>query len=247
MAAACLATALAGCASAPESKSLAKMALPSSNAYVAQRVPTLNDKYSVTDLEGTYFGSGGSTGGIWVGVWFGPLGVMGSMLLQQAQNRDLARPMQALTQLDLADVLVAQLPEQARSGIGYELVPSATYAFRDRKTYRLSCTLAVRDTTTTWKARYTVTLPGLRTVGDEDTARAKEELGPCLKRAHDLFVVHVDHTLPFEPGTLTVRDADDDTVETPVLYVRTLWPQRAVMQDEMGVVDVPREDVVSLQ
>jgi hypothetical protein len=223
------------------------MALPSSNAYVALRVPTLNDKYSVTDLEGTYFGSGGSTGGLMAAVWFGPIAVVGSMVLQQAQNRDLAKPMHALSALDLAQVLRAQVPEQARSGIGYELMPSATYAFKDRRTYRLTCTLAVRDTTSTWKARYTVALPGLRTVGEADTARAKEELGPCLKRAHDLFVMHVDRTVPFEAGTMTLKDEDNEAYDTPVFFARSMWPQRVVLQDENGVVDMPREDVVSLQ
>lgn len=240
---------LAGCVSVPPLKEAPVGAVSSRMSSVATRMPTGAEKYAATDLEGTYFGASGAKGSAAVGVMFGVIGVLGNIAHINAQNRDSAEPLTALTSMNLGDALKAQV-ETAEDAAGYELLPSAQLHFKDKQTYVMSCAITAKQRNGAWQARYSVPIEGeRRSDAAADAESAKTAVGACLKDAHALFAGHVDGGIgSFEPRTVTLPRFDGKGTVDQVMQVHAAsLPDRVVVQDFLGLSQLRKDMVVAIK
>lgn len=130
------------------------------------------------------------------------------------------------------------------------MVPSATLFFTDKTSDYMGCAVTAHQPAGKWQARHAVAVEGLRVSTDAtDTGSAKAALGPCLKRAHELFAGHVDGTLRgFEQRTVTSPRIDGKgNVDMTMQVAVTALPDRVIAQDFLGLSQLRKDQVVGIK
>jgi hypothetical protein len=230
--------ALSGCVSVPAIKPPPPTRLQISQVFVSSTLPSAAEKYSATDIPGTYFGASGASGSLAVGLLFGVIGAAANAAYVAKENRAHGDSLPKLTSINLADFLSAEFPAHPSNG-GYELTPSANIYFETDTTYVLSCTVTAKAVAKDWNARYTVAMNGVfDSKNDQDTVEAIRKLEPCVQDAAKLFVEQAEGKLgPFEKRTVTAPRADGKGDVAAVYNVDvSALPSHIIVSDRMGVV-----------
>lgn len=243
------ALALSSCVSVPAIKPPPPIRLQPSQVFVSSSLPSAQEKYSATDLPGTYFGASGASGSLAVGLLFGVIGVAANAAHIAKENRAHANSLAKLTSINLAGYLSADFPARP-SADGYELTPSANIYFETDTTYVLSCTVTAKAVPQDWNARYTVALNGVfDSRNDQDTAEASRKLETCVLDAAKLFVDQAEGGLgPFEKRTITAPRVDGKGDVAAVYNVDvSALPSRVIVSDRMGLVQLRNDKAMRIQ
>lgn len=241
--------ALSSCVSVPAVKPPPPIRMNASQVFVSPTLPSAKEKYSATDLPGTYFGASGASGSLAVGLLFGVIGVAANAAHVASENRAHANSLTKLTSVNLSRYLSADFPA-APSTEGYELVPSASIYFETDTTYVLSCTVTAKTVPEDWSARYTVAMNGVfDSRNDRDTAEAIHKLETCVQDAAKLFVEQAEGKLgPFEKRTVTAPRVDGKGEVAAVYNVDVpALPNRVIVSDPMGLVQLRNDQNMRIQ
>ena len=246
-----IALALSSCATLPVPKAPPPDHAPSSASSVSQVLPNAGQKYSATDISGTYFGVTGASGSVAVGVAFGVIGVLANVAYINAENKSRASHLTDLTSTNLSTGLANELSMDSH-GIesSYVLTPSANIFFKNKTEYLLTCNLTARQLKSGWQARYAVAIDGTYDSAKlGDTEIAKSKIISCVHDAAKLFTQHVEGALgPFEKRNITSAWLNGKgDVTFPYLVATTTLPDRVIINDYLGIVQLRRNEVKAIQ
>ena len=219
------------------------------HAVVADRLPTIREKYVVTDIPHSYFGVGRSLKSIsfldaMFEVGSGPVAI-GNRERIGDENHDRAVRVARVASTDLG-VILKSLVSHSSERPQYVLVPAAVFAFDNDDVYTLRCIVnADYDSGKgkPWHARYSVPAEGQFDLRDQDSsARAVAALQPCMVEAYRLFREHVTRT----DGTYTTRTVHAD-IDFRMPVQDAALPTRIIGNDVLGLFEFRRSDVKSLE
>lgn len=245
---------LSGCVAAPALKQPPVATAPT-GAFVSDTLPTGPQKYTYTNLDGTYFGASGGSGSAAVGLLLGPIGVAANVAHINSVNRQRVAPLGALTSQNLAGLLKQELANAGADTAtsGYKLTPAANVAFTSDTAYVLGCTITAElpaaNGAKPWAARYAIHVDGQfdsRHAADTDAAIAA--LAPCLRSAYGVFRQHVEaRPGTFETRVVTIRTVQGRTLDQKLQVATAALPGKVLVNDFQGVAELRAADVVKVQ
>jgi hypothetical protein len=200
----CLAAALlaAACTTATPKEPPAMAGHPA-RSYLAQRLPTDDEKIATYSVPASHFGVSVTpgAGNVATGLLLGPLGVAMNIATLRAEAAEHAEALKEVMALDVAALLREEAPDlggaedAARDARRFELVPAVTTVFADRETYRLSCSIIatlIDNGGASWRLRYTASPEGdYKLPGGTGGAEMKPVLRSCIARAYALYRSHL--------------------------------------------------------
>jgi hypothetical protein len=228
------------------------------HAFVADRMPTDVEKHARTSLPNSYFGAGGASGSLALGLLLGPIGVIGNSAYVDSENSKNANKLPELISVNLADILKRVAPilmdNQIMASGSYELVPAASINFMSSSSYSLTCMLNAKlptgDPANPWMARYAVSVEGVFQVANSvDTQKAMGMFGDCLKDAHAMFEAHVGGNIgTFRTRTVTSVKVDNTgTIDQQLLVADSALPEKVIVNDYFGLVRLSSSSVIRVQ
>lgn len=248
---------LSGCSISPSLKQLPTTALSTTSSFISNELPNNTQKGAGTNIEGTYFGVSGASGSVAVGLFLGPIGVAANVAYVNSVNKERAIPLTNLTSLNLAKILNQEVStiqiEKNRPSASYKIIPAANLYFKSDKTYLVNCSITVELTdngTKSWVARYSIPVEGLFDSSSvNDTNKAINSLAPCLHSAYEVFNEHINGKLgKFDKKTITNNKIDSDGTITQTFQVAvSKLPEKVLVNDMWGIVELRRSEIVNIQ
>lgn len=179
------------------------MAGQPARSYLAQRLPTDDEKAATYSVPGSHFGVSvmPGAGNVATGLLLGPIGVAMNIATLRAEAAEHAEAIKEVTALDAAALLREEAPDLGADGAAgasrrFELVPTVTAQFTGRDTYRLTCSILatlVDNGSASWRLRYTASPEGdyKQRPGDAAQSDMKAAVQSCIGRTYALYRSHM--------------------------------------------------------